>query len=90
MRAAVRQAEKHPAGVPVLYFHPWEFDADQPRLPLGRMGRFRTYVGISKSQARLRNLLARYGSRPMGDVADGLDGTAHLPEFALARAVAVA
>ena len=36
MRAAVRQSERQPTGVTVLYFHPWEFDPDQPTLPLGR------------------------------------------------------
>jgi polysaccharide deacetylase family protein (PEP-CTERM system associated) len=82
MRAAVRQSEKHSAGVPVLYFHPWEFDADQPRLPLGRVGRFRTYVGIKRSRSRLRDLLARYESRPMIDAAEDL-ALRVLPTYAL-------
>ena len=30
--------------VATLYFHPWEFDPNQARLPLGWLGRFRTYV----------------------------------------------
>ena len=89
MRAAVRQAERHPTGVPVLYFHPWEFDPDQPRLPLGRAGRFRTYVGISKSRRRLRALLARYESRPMIDAADVLRLRV-LPTFRLGEPVEVA
>jgi hypothetical protein len=42
----------------MLYFHPWEFDPDQQRLPLGRLSRFRTYVGIRRSGGRLRALLA--------------------------------
>jgi len=62
MRAAIRQTLRDPTGLPVLYFHPWEFDPDQPKLPLGRLSRFRTYVGIGKSRRRLQNLLARYGS----------------------------
>jgi polysaccharide deacetylase family protein (PEP-CTERM system associated) len=82
MRAAVRQAEQQPAGVPVLYFHPWEFDADQPRLPLSRTARFRTYVGISKSQRRLQALLARYESRPMIDAVEDL-ALRVLPTFEL-------
>jgi hypothetical protein len=45
-------------GATMLYFHPWEFDPDQPRLPLRRVGRFRTYVGIRRSRARLERLLA--------------------------------
>jgi len=89
MRAAVRQAEKHPDGVPVLYFHPWEFDPDQPRLPLGRAGRFRTYVGIKRGRSRLRDLLSRYESRPMIDAADDL-GLRILPTFRLGEPVEVA
>ncbi len=42
----------------MLYFHPWEFDPEQPRLPLGRARRFRTYVGLSKTQGRLSDLMA--------------------------------
>lgn len=44
--------------VAMLYFHPWEFDPDQPRLPLGRRRQFRTYVGISRTRGRLAALLA--------------------------------
>ena len=47
-------------GATVLYFHPWEFDPDQPRLPLKRLSRFRTYVGIRHSQRRLTRLLSGY------------------------------
>jgi polysaccharide deacetylase family protein (PEP-CTERM system associated) len=82
MRAAVSQAERHPAGAAVLYFHPWEFDPGQPRLPLGRAGRFRTYVGISRARARLRQLLARYGSRRLIDVVEEMERT-ELPAFRL-------
>ncbi len=59
LAAALRQLRRDcdpPAAM--LYFHPWEFDPDQPRLPLGRLSRFRTYVGIGRSGGRLRALLA--------------------------------
>jgi polysaccharide deacetylase family protein (PEP-CTERM system associated) len=46
--------------VAMLYFHPWEFDPRQERLPLGRVSRFRTYVGIYRSRPRLATLLARH------------------------------
>jgi polysaccharide deacetylase family protein (PEP-CTERM system associated) len=45
--------------VTMLYFHPWEFDARQARLPLGRLSRFRTYVGLHRSRARLSSFLSR-------------------------------
>jgi hypothetical protein len=83
MRAAVAQAERHPAGAAVLYFHPWEFDPNQPRLPLGRAGAFRTYVGISRARSRLRQLLARYGSRRLIDSVEEVERN-ELPTFKLA------
>ncbi len=46
--------------VAMLYFHPWEFDPEQRRLPLGCLSRFRTYVGLSRSRNRLSALLGRY------------------------------
>lgn len=59
MRLAMRQAEREhrPA---VLYFHPWEFDADLPRMALPRLQRVRTYAGLKRSTARLRRLLRRF------------------------------
>jgi polysaccharide deacetylase family protein (PEP-CTERM system associated) len=59
MRLALSLSRRDPsAGATVLYFHPWEFDPDQPRLPLRRVSRFRTYVGIRHSRGRLSRLLA--------------------------------
>ena len=43
--------------VAMIYFHPWEFDPDQPRLPLRPLNRFRTYVGLNRSRDRLDRLL---------------------------------
>jgi polysaccharide deacetylase family protein (PEP-CTERM system associated) len=43
----------------VMYFHPWEFDPDQPRLPLTGISRFRTYVGIRNNREKLGQLLSR-------------------------------
>ena len=81
MEAAIRQVERdcRPA-VATLYFHPWEFDPDQPRLPLRRLSRFRTYVGIGRSRGRLTALLGRHEFARAVDVARRLD--AGLPIFA--------
>jgi polysaccharide deacetylase family protein (PEP-CTERM system associated) len=73
MRAAVRQIERDAAGIAVLYFHPWEFDSTQPRLPLGRLNAFRTYVGIRRSRWRLQSLLTQFGSVRMIDAVDKLE-----------------
>ncbi len=82
LRAGVNQLAA--VGAPgVLYFHPWEFDPGQPKLPLRKLSRFRTYVGISKSAARLGRLLTRYRGRFRRaiDVANELPDD--LPEFRL-------
>jgi polysaccharide deacetylase family protein (PEP-CTERM system associated) len=59
LRRALGQI-RHRGNPPVamLYFHPWEFDAGQARLPLGRLSSFRTYVGLSGSRSKLAALLA--------------------------------
>jgi polysaccharide deacetylase family protein (PEP-CTERM system associated) len=73
--------------VVMLYFHPWEFDPDQPRLPLGRLNRFRTYVGIRHSRARLQTLLAGHRFSRAAEVAKQLDQLRDLlPRFTLAPA----
>lgn len=59
--------------VAMLYFHPWEFDPDQPRLPLRPLSRFRTYVGIGRGRRRLSALLARRRFARAVDVARRLD-----------------
>lgn len=84
MRAGLERLADVANAVGMLYFHPWEFDPDQPQLPLGRVARFRTYVGIAKSEARLGRLLGAYRRRfrRAVDVANEL-ATADLPSFKL-------
>lgn len=80
LEAGVRQVRKLQPSAAMLYFHPWEFDPDQPRLPLGRLSRWRTYVGIKSSLKRLGRLLSRHRFVRAMDVVDDLrDKT--LPEF---------
>ena len=84
MRAGLRQASRSEPGVGMLYFHPWEFDPDQPRLPLKRFSRWRTYVGVTKTTRRLGQLLASYPFRRAIDVVNDIraSGVA-LPRFAV-------
>lgn len=48
----------------VFYLHPWELDAQQPRLPLPAALRFRHYWGLDKTAEKLSRLLRdfRFGS----------------------------
>jgi polysaccharide deacetylase family protein (PEP-CTERM system associated) len=40
-----------------VYLHPWEFDAEQPRVSCGRSTAFRHYVGLNRTHKRLNRLL---------------------------------
>src|SRR5262249_14773332 len=82
---ALRQAVGCRPPVAVLYFHPWEFDPEQARLPLLGLNRFRTYVGMSRTRRRLERLLDRHQFARAADVAESLDGRRdELPEYGLA------
>jgi hypothetical protein len=73
MERAIRQARASASpAVSVLYFHPWEFDPQQNRLPLGWLNRLRTYVGLSRSQDRLAKLLSRHRFVRADDAVKGL------------------
>ena len=74
MESAIREVGRrgHPA-VAMLYFHPWEFDPGQPRLPLPTPSRLRTYVGISRTRGRFETLLSRHEYARAVDVATRLD-----------------
>jgi hypothetical protein len=69
----------------MLYFHPWEFDPEQKRLPLRRLNHFRTYVGMNTSRQRLGMLLGRHFFTRAVDVARQLlPRVERLPRFLLA------
>jgi polysaccharide deacetylase family protein (PEP-CTERM system associated) len=81
-----RGIRKSPASG-VLYFHPWEFDPGQPRLPLNRLSRFRTYVGIGRSRDRFARLLSRHKFGRLIDRVEALSAAREtLPHFPLAAA----
>jgi polysaccharide deacetylase family protein (PEP-CTERM system associated) len=88
MQHAIRQvARLSQPRVAMLYFHPWEFDPEQARLPLGRLSSFRTYVGISRARKRLTSLLTSYSFSRAIDVARQVArGAAMLPHFHLVEA----
>jgi polysaccharide deacetylase family protein (PEP-CTERM system associated) len=83
MRAGMRQVAAAPApAVSMLYFHPWEFDPDQPRLPLKRLSAWRTYVGTHKTTGRLRTLLRGNKFARAVDVARAIrESGVELPRF---------
>lgn len=45
----------------IFYFHPWEIDAEQPRIGgINAKTRFRHYVNLHRTEARIRRLLADF------------------------------
>lgn len=58
MLRRVNEADGRPT---VFYFHPWEIDVDQPRIPgINARTRFRHYINLERMEARLRRLLADF------------------------------
>ena len=44
----------------IVYTHPWECDAEQPRLPLPRLRALRHYAGIDALEGKLARLLSEF------------------------------
>ena len=54
----VNDGDREPA---TFYFHPWEIDPGQPRIPgISAKTRFRHYLNLSRMEARLDRLLADF------------------------------
>src|SRR5262249_60876379 len=63
----------------VLYLHPWEIDAEQPRLPTGWRVRVNHYHNLHRTLDRVRALLDRYAFEPVGRVLERLAQVGRLP-----------
>jgi len=53
-----------------LYVHPRDFDAEQPRIPLSLARKFRSYVGLSNAERKLRTLLGAFAWTSAGSWID--------------------
>ncbi len=58
-------AHGHPA---VFYLHPWELDADHPRIPLPRKIGLTHYFNLRATERRFRRLLGDFRFAPMREV----------------------
>ncbi len=59
VRAAILQADR--SEIPAtFYIHPWELDADQPRVNVPTLARLRHYTGIGRTRERLERLLGEF------------------------------
>ncbi|MGA6826504.1 XrtA system polysaccharide deacetylase [Nitrospira sp. NS4] len=50
-------ADGHPL---IMYLHPWELDPDQPRMEGSLVSRFRHYLNLRKTEARLHRLVTDF------------------------------
>ena len=58
MLRRVNQVEREPA---IFYFHPWEIDPAQPRVPgIDARTRFRHYVNLERNEDKLGRLIADF------------------------------
>jgi polysaccharide deacetylase family protein (PEP-CTERM system associated) len=68
-RWMLRQVNAVDGEAAVFYFHPWELDAGQPRIPgIGMKTRFRHYVNIGRTEARLARLFDDFEWGRMDDI----------------------
>lgn len=68
LRAALRHINRAEGQPAIVYLHPWELDPGQPRLPVGPLTRFRHYVNLGTTHAKLRRLLADFRFAPANQV----------------------
>jgi polysaccharide deacetylase family protein (PEP-CTERM system associated) len=78
--ASVNRRERQPV---VLYVHPWELDAAQPRPPMPWLHRFRHYVGLVGAERKLGALLAAFR---FTTIENALAAVGVAPAAAIARA----
>ena len=65
----LNRVEQRPA---IFYLHPWEVDAEQPRLPVGPATRLRHYGNLTRTHGRLARLLDDFSFAPVVEVLDAM------------------
>jgi polysaccharide deacetylase family protein (PEP-CTERM system associated) len=76
-RWAIRQVNRRDGQPAVFYFHPWEIDPDQPRVPHAPLrSRLRHYTNLAGMDGKLRKLLAEFRWGRMDALAAGEAATA--------------
>jgi polysaccharide deacetylase family protein (PEP-CTERM system associated) len=84
MIARVNRIDGEPA---VFYFHPWEIDAEQPRIPgIDARTRFRHYVNIPRTHGRIAHLLSDFRWGRMDEIFLGREASSRSPAPSLSPA----
>jgi len=83
----IRRVNRNDGQPAIFYFHPWEIDPQQPRVPgVGWKTRFRHYVNLSRTEGRLSQLLRDFRWQRVDAVYAGVIGlpaAAGVPDPAL-------
>ena len=81
-RWGIRHLNRQEGQPAVVYLHPWELDPEQPRLPAGKLSRFRHYTNLHKMEERFVRLLQDFSFGTMSEVLQTrglLDAVRHAP-----------
>ena len=84
IRRAFRQASERGESA-TFYIHPWEIDAEQPRLPVSRLNRIRHYRGLDCALGRIECLCREFSFGGIDSYLPAMEGQ---PEPPLAVGVA--
>lgn len=86
-RWLIRRVNERDGQSAVFYFHPWEIDSEQPRVEgIDAKTRFRHYVNISRTQARIAQLLEDFAWGRMDEIFLGSRSDADVPRASLEAA----
>ena len=67
-RWGIRYLNRRESQPAVVYLHPWELDPEQPRLPAGKLSRFRHYTNLHRMEGRFVRLLQDFSFGTMSEV----------------------
>jgi polysaccharide deacetylase family protein (PEP-CTERM system associated) len=59
-RRAIRRLNEKEGQPAVVYFHPWEIDPEQPRIPASLRSRLRHYTNLSQMEHKIERLLGDF------------------------------
>jgi polysaccharide deacetylase family protein (PEP-CTERM system associated) len=59
-RWAIRQLNERERQPAMFYIHPWEFDPEQPRLPVPPLSRARHYTNLGRTEDRFHRLMEEF------------------------------
>jgi polysaccharide deacetylase family protein (PEP-CTERM system associated) len=77
---AAQERRSKPA---MIYVHPWELDAEQPRLPVGRWSEWRHRVNLHRTESKLVHLLQRHRFDTAQNVLRRVRAIGGVPSFGL-------